>query len=246
MSGAVGQEVVARAEVRARPILFSGEMVRAIRNGQKTQTRRTRGLEQANADPNRWAMFAGVLPGGQVVDLGGGVVGITAHGSADTGRMRCPYGRVGDQLWVRETWRPRPEGLEHAYLDYAAGGCNDDPALLSHIRLAKKGSKSPSWQKWEAKTVRVGLLSAGPPPWVPSIHMPRWASRITLEITDIRLERLQAITEADAIAEGIQNDQPVQAFMELWDRLNAKRGYPSEDNPWVWVVGFKLIEDKTK
>lgn len=101
--------------------------------------------------------------------------------------------------------------------------------------------------------------------WRPSIHMPRWASRITLEITGVRVERLQDISEADAKAEGItvlplqnvddpsawwqsspgenQARTPIASFRNLWDSINAKRGYSWESNPWVWVIEFKHLEN---
>lgn len=79
--------------------------------------------------------------------------------------------------------------------------------------------------------------------WKPSIHMPRWASRITLEVTEVRVERLQGITEADSVAEGIKPLQggAVSDFRLLWDHLNASRGYGWDANPWVWVVSFRRV-----
>lgn len=98
-------------------------------------------------------------------------------------------------------------------------------------------------------------------PWCPSIHMPRWASRITLEITDVRVERLQDISDAEAIREGVDDwgsieeadstaarltekgkGLPLLQFRILWDDLNAKRGYGWDANPWVWVIGFRRVE----
>ena len=131
-------------------------------------------------------------------------------------RKRCPYGQVGDRLWVRESFGYLIDGG----IAYRAN-CD-------------------SWHLKHGLTI----------PWKPSIHMFRKDSRITLEITGVRVERLQEITEEDAQSEGIKqlhfttgmkvNCMP--QFIELWDSLNAKRGYGWEVNPWVWVIGFKVIK----
>ncbi len=132
----------------------------------------------------------------------------------------CPYGQIGDRLWVRETWAINPDD----------GG-------------AVYRATDPDWEVCEGWA------------WRPSIHMPRWASRITLEITDARVERLQRITEEDAIAEGC--DHKVQYvngtefvgepcckhdYANLWNGLYAASGYGWTVNPWVWVVAFKRVE----
>ena len=127
----------------------------------------------------------------------------------------CPYGSPGDWLWVRETWMQTPGGPAYK----ADGG--------DHYGAG-------------------GRLT-----WKPSIHMSRSASRITLEIVKVRVERLQEITENDAVAEGapalVEEDSSVTCgrhktvFVKLWDKLNAKRGYGWDNNPWVWVIEFKRI-----
>ena len=145
-------------------------------------------------------------------------------------RPRLPYGIPGDRLWVRETWAE--------YVDVESGVHDDE-------RFCYRA------------TDKMML----PVKWRPSIHMPRWASRITLEVTGVRVERLQEISEADARVEGVGRDTnpcdhvrqscadigclgPTHraSFCELWDTLNAKRGYSWESNPWVWVVEFKLVK----
>ena len=119
---------------------------------------------------------------------------------------RCPYGQVGDRLWVREAWAVHPET---GSLLYRA----DDDAL-ENIR------------------------------WKPSIHLPRKHSRILLEMTSIRVERLQTISWEDALAEGTDNDpattNAVGSFAKYWDYINGAEAW--DMNPWVWVVGFKKVE----
>jgi hypothetical protein len=135
---------------------------------------------------------------------------------------RCPYGVPGDRLWVRETYRFR----------YADAG---------------PGSKEDSVQY---RADRGCLVE---PCWHPSIFMPRWASRITLEVTGVRVERVQDITRTDIRAEGVtipahmSNEDSykaayLKAWRDLWDSINAKRGYGWDVNPWVWVVEFRRLQ----
>lgn len=147
--------------------------------------------------------------------------------------ITCPYGVPGDRLWVREAWRcctVEPE------IDYRADG--DDS------RYPLDGS-SEWWAHWRTR-------SAGGR-WQPSIYMPRWASRLTLEVTDVRVERVQAISPSDACAEGVFGEgryatapplpYPVATFASLWDSINGERvGCSWADDPWVWVVGFRRLE----
>lgn len=122
----------------------------------------------------------------------------------------CPYGQVGDKLWVRESF------------------------LIKHDYKTPKGFPYYKTNFCDDKITK----------WKPSIFMPRWASRITLEITGIRVERLQEISEQDAKDEGIcfYDDNAVDVFRELWDSINAKRGYSWESNPFVWVIEFKWMK----
>ena len=137
----------------------------------------------------------------------------------------CPYGRPGDRLWVRETWCRKWDD-ERGFLDecwYRAS----NPDVVSVDAMEKS-------------------------PWKPSIHMPRWASRILLEITGVRVERLQDINEMDAAAEGVAtwapgalspdslNADPSDQFRWLWTSINGPDSWGA--NPWVWVVDFKLVQ----
>ena len=131
---------------------------------------------------------------------------------------KCPYGQPGDQLWVRETW------LSYRHLHKNGR----DEALLIYRADGEDLPKQARGTKWR-----------------PSIFMPRWASRITLEITAVRVERVQDIGDEDAEAEGLSwcnAASPRDKFQCLWNSLNAKRGYGWEANPWVWVIAFKRVK----
>lgn len=195
-----------------RPIIFSAESVRAILAGRKTQTRRV-------VKPQPYAIIDG-LP---YVDNPVQVVDEDARKnvwrfSDDAGRrlvkpVRCPY-EVGDRLWVRETWN-------HSHSAGELGG-----------------------REIYYKTDGDGYFGE----WISPIYMPRWASRLTLEIVSIWGERLQDITPDDAYREGIQpvitaaEPDCLAPYRELWDSLNAQRGYPWASNPWVWVIEFRKVE----
>lgn len=134
----------------------------------------------------------------------------------------CPYGQVGDALWVRETWQQITPSGRHGQWHTVDTPCDG----LPHRKLY-----------YAADAERDE-----PPKWRPSIFMPRWASRITLEITGIRVERLQAITDADIAAEGFGTGGTARiTFAETWEKLNGKK-FPWASDPWVWRIEFKRIE----
>jgi hypothetical protein len=138
---------------------------------------------------------------------------------AFTMTSECPYGAPGDQLWVRETWWWDETKEDLSIVQYRASG------------------EMPKYMRGDGEK------------WRPPIHMPRWASRITLEIVSVRVERVQEITELDAGWEGfpscsVTSDWTEKArpwFRTLWDSINAKRGFGWEKNPFVWVLEFKRI-----
>lgn len=156
---------------------------------------------------------------------------------------RCPYGVHGDRLWVRETWC-----LAHPdYHDEAEGR-----------RLGRPIRPDGWWCHYAAtdNDVESGDKE-GASPWKPSIHMPRWASRITLEVVQVRVQRLQDISEEDARAEGVEARIPravvtpsgavtndglsaSEAYAALWDSINGDRA-PWSSNPWVWAISFRRI-----
>ena len=220
------------------PIIFNGEMVRAVLDGRKTQTRRV-----INPQPALRDIKYGAGTYGSVTYLNGKPGNLWWHYGdrcewRDEAVMRqsmastySRYGVPGDRLWVRETWGigTRPDPFEGWYdgLEYRADEAYlDDVDLLPCYRTDFPEDFDDD--KWRGQ-------------WRPSVHMPRWASRITLEVTDVHVERVQDISTKDVRAEGIQSDTYAgQAFMELWDSIYAKRGYGWDVNPWVWVIEFKL------
>lgn len=225
--------------MKERPILFSAPMVRSILAGTKTQTRRVvkiDGLDFGGCngdsldDPSCWGLE----------DEDGRWWGL-AEGVAVDKVFRSPYGQPGDRLWVREATHRRPmlnlltgEPLapEHDGGAYTA----DDEDVLN-----PDGFDIAWWYSRRA---------------CPSIHMPRWASRITLDITGVRVERLQDISEADALAEGIvqlhdggyglpagehyHSADPRQSYLSLWEAINGPGSV--EANPWVWAVEFPRFQ----
>lgn len=230
--------------ISEKPLLMSGPMVRPTLVDAKILTRRTRGLDQFNESPDAWKV---IRPMNRVEPLlAGGTTefpGVTARswlalknpdGITDDGYqpITCPYGAVGDRLWVRET---------ALYLRPIAGDDSiGDVMYADHDDYDICYPPKPNGKKGRRQTITSIDLG-----WrvSPSIFMPRWASRLTLEITSLRVERLQEISGDDAQAEGI-NMPPsfaVAAFRELWNSLNAKRGFGWDVNPWVWVIGFKRV-----
>jgi len=209
--------------MKERPILFSGAMVRALLNGSKTQTRRV-----VRPQPPAQAVDAGVIISNSASngewswlddpDLEwAGVVGEM---------FRCPYGVPGDRLWVRESFSIRDYDLSRLE--------NLDPMAWY---WAEGNPTAGNWTKPR-----------------PSIHMPRWASRLTLEIVNVGVERLTRIRASDCYDEGIRRPAPgaignekvgfenaQRAYRELWDDLNAARGFAWDTNPWVWVLTFRTV-----
>ncbi|WP_353802407.1 hypothetical protein AB8Z62_07315 [Klebsiella pneumoniae subsp. pneumoniae] len=213
--------------MKERGMIFNGEMVRAILDGRKTQTRR----------PIKWKQT-------RFTEIGEREDGSKWPWSEDAEHAcdfwhPCPFGAVGDRIWVRETFAAlEPGSYEQAKPQ--EGHCQD-LRYAATDRLAKSDADIRGYK------------------WVPSIHMPRWASRILLEITDVRVERLNAISEEDATAEGVPPagsllpDYPGTfltpkgdfatakvAFQRLWESIYGEESWNA--NPWVWVISFERIE----
>lgn len=230
------------AAVHESPILFKGHLVRAIIAGTKTQTRRTRGLEVVNESPDDWQFDRWQrYPDGSVR----AVFDHIPTGEPNAIGLRCPYGVPGDRLWVKENY-----AFGRGYDGVPPRDVAPDP--YQRIAYAAEGP-FPDW---------AGKLR-------PSIFMPRWASRLTLENTDVRAERIQDVTEEDVIAEGFdvprcpkcgytrwdcrfhmdhhlcgepEPPSAIPTFCEGWDEINGRRGYGWDANLWCWCNTFRRIE----
>ncbi|QLR05969.1 hypothetical protein [Providencia rettgeri] len=217
--------------MKERGIIFNSEMVRAILDGRKTQTRRVMKSQpepSKTKDGDYWfpcnktqsmVHVSDFIPGNsKVVDM---------H---EFYSVCCPFGGIGDRLWVRETFQ--------------AGLCTE--STFAYKATHKPSDLEEGWDE---------IIK-----WRPSIHMPRFASRITLEITDVRVERLNNISPRDVVSEGLiqlpasgryvrfegaqyfglaYRDHK-EAFADLWDEV-SKPDWSFESNPWVWVIEFKRV-----
>ncbi|WP_411193732.1 hypothetical protein ACHQIS_20025 [Raoultella ornithinolytica] len=221
-------------------MIFNGEMVRAILDGRKTQTRR----------PIKWKQT-------QFTEIGEREDGSKWPWSEDAEHAcdfwhPCPFGAVGDRIWVREAYR-FPASLD----DVSPTGVGEMAVATGYRKpwaptfYEFTGTFSDGWKGFETppKVSDAGKLR-------PSIHMPRWASRILLEITDVRVERLNAISQEDAQAEGLEltgwrptySDPdsggevmtPYDNFAELWSSIYGEGSWKAD--PWVWVIEFKRVE----
>lgn len=203
--------------MKERGMIFNGEMVRAILDGRKTQTRRIIKVQPKPCNHTNWPDYS---PESQWKSYPNGwCCAVCANGTTIDHRhhakgIACPFGAVGDRIWVRETFCAIPDP--------------DEPAGCSALLYAADGN--------------------GPyGKWTPSIHMPRWASRLTLEITGVRVERLARISDDDAGKEGYPaNPEPYGGgmdkwlwFRQLWDSIYPEQSF--KHNPWVWVIEFNVV-----
>ncbi len=245
-----------------KPILFRAPMVRAILDGSKTQTRR---VVKFNSKYHRtFPEFRGGQGEYSHAEAWGWECGESGDHIYMTPQKTepyvCPY-HIGDELWVRETFcledtweyhgdHQLPENVPVQYLNDG----DMEWCLIPHYRATEPDAliMHPKWDDADQKTQKTI--------WKPSIFMPRWASRIQLKITDIRVERLQDISEEDASEEGspfdVSDHKEIISnrvwFKQLWMSINKGTkmvdGYPVytnsswNDNPWVWVVEFERVE----
>ncbi|MEC5321553.1 morphogenetic protein [Brenneria populi subsp. brevivirga] len=205
--------------MKERPIIFNAEMVRAILDGRKTQTRRV-----IKTDHER----------GMVNPVVRGRNGEVSSVSCRLAPMLCPHGQPGDRLWVRESFQG-PLVSEELFEEYRA--YPEKFETPEYCEYAADGGARPEYYDLD-DNVHYG--------WRPSIHMPRWASRITLEITDVRVERLNDISDSDALAEGVSTAQMhsgesiSDVFGRLWKSIYGSENWDA--NPWVWVIEFRRME----
>lgn len=219
--------------MKERGMIFNADMVRAILDGRKTQTRR----------PIKWKQT-------RFTEIGEREDGSKWPWSEDAEHAcdfwhPCPFGAVGDRIWVRETF----QGPLFDY-DLMDNYCKDPTPFEKPEFCVYKADGVPAPEFYDADDELHCC-------WRPSIHMPRWASRILLEITGVRVERLNSIRDVDAMREGIQNlttcshsdfgipgvvnaQHPVRAFQLLWESIYGADSWRS--NPWVWVIEFKRVE----
>ena len=226
---------------KEHPILLSGPLVRAILDGRKTQTRRL--IRSRQPKPGfawRKCLCGEIDP-------------------TDRPCLTCsvrygleePKYKVGDRLWVRESWMP---GYDHRSVDQG-----DDKSICEVIYRGAGDTNVSEFrpapddiaEEWSRNYSEDG---DDDPRWRPSIHMPRWASRLSLEVTEVRVQRIQEITEEDARAEGV-HEHPLGraaldargthkgAFLAVWEAINGARpGGSIAANPWAWAVSFKRVQ----
>lgn len=224
-------------------MIFNGEMVRAILDGRKTQTRRViASVGHDNCLPlqKRTKTKDGIYT--HVMDAP--IYGL------------CPFGKIGDRIWVRETWSDvNLDGAPAvAYrADDEVYDLMEDESLLDEDGAFNY--QDPRVCKCQFAAWHSDLISGIEGNWRPSIHMPRWASRLTLEITGVRVERLNSISQEDAQAEGMEltgwrptySDPdsggevwtPYDNFAQLWESIYGEESWKA--NPWVWVIEFKVV-----
>ncbi|TGZ35333.1 hypothetical protein EQ875_01614 [Photobacterium damselae subsp. damselae] len=203
--------------MKTTPMIFNTAMVKAILNGEKTVTRRPAKIEYERG-------FSGPVIRGK-----DGTVSVVNF--APIARL-CPFGNTGDLIYIRETFTSDPDADHDAWNDhelsyYEWAGCDLSPQFLPE----------------QLKTTDHCLYKASctiDMKWIPSIHMPRWASRLTLRITNVRIERIQDITPQQALLEGIKHQSmncPIAEFGQLWNSI-YNDWY---ENPYVWVIEFEVI-----
>lgn len=199
--------------MKSTPLLFKPEMIRACLDGRKRMTRRL-----VNPQPPRGARIASYSENGVPTEF----VLADRHGDPiDAPPIKCRYGLPGDEIWSRENFASGySEGCWGTI--YGADGV--------FIQGPRRHEKGPHYNAEDRPPMK----------WRPSIHQPRWASRFVRTLTQVRVERLQSITERDAELEGVtpntdERELATEAFVRLWDSINGDRA-PWASNPWVWVL----------
>lgn len=215
------------AECRERAIVFAPHEVRATLDGRKSQFRRS--VIARGWTPNEHTEVKLLRHERQ------GLQAFFRSGNEWLG-VPCPFGQPGDRLWVKETW--------------GAVWPGDSPVPLRECRIEYRADEPPGSNEWPGGwPAEDARGNPDAPKWRPSIHMPRWMSRLLLEVTEARVERLQDITEQDILAEGVTIDRVAKwtgtpwsdmptlhhAWRVLWDHINGERA-PYTSDPWVWAI----------
>jgi hypothetical protein len=220
--------------MKEKPILFSSEMVRAILDGRKNQTRRVIKVQPSEGDLSLMRVLDSTEKDRKDKLFWGDPKNHMRH---DRNYFTFPYGKVGDLLWVRESF------WQYGVYVYTGGRTATGQLEVEFSPIGKDVVFEEPETKPDGRFIK-GYHAR------PSIFMPRWASRIELRITEIRVERLQDISRGDAMAEGCPfpniagGENPISWFSSLWQSINGKESWNA--NPWVWVIEFeKLQGEKT-
>jgi hypothetical protein len=228
--------------VKERGIIFSAPMVRALLAGRKTMTRRMVKPQPPSVEAVRskagidFHLFTGHA-GRSDFRVAGPVWAVRELMDGREPEWRCPHGQPGDRLWVREGFQ---------YCDEMLDGYTRDAPVCVLFRADMKPYRFEPTARFipnqHADEWRIG-------PWKPSIYMPRWASRLTLEVTGVRVERLHEIAPTDVLAEGVghlygytDSEPPIDAvlrFRELWESIHGAGSWAK--NPWLWVISFRSL-----
>lgn len=253
--------------MKERPINLAAEEVRAILDGRKTQLRRVAKLPEA-------PMTVGYGAPTRVDRRGEEYPGLDVFAAwGEDWHVKSPFGAPGERLYVRETWRPTavsrywPAKRSVFYVEYREQLSSRGAVRGYQHRNEWRGLSDEEHDALTRRTFAAGGRNVSA--WRPSVHMPRWASRVTLEVTAVRVERLHGISEADAVAEGVipvygrdvaaamgsgvetwKNYHDEDAWVScaaisygtLWQAVHGARSW--RENPWVWVVEFKHITTK--
>ena len=213
-----------------RPILFQAEMIRAILADRKTATRRIVRICNDAITKKEWdagKRQRGIPSNAQNVRMLGYLKCDAPPGShAVSSRVESPYGLGGDLLWCRETFALAP-------------ACNDpDPEVETDWHVIYRADQDPRYERpWTDESGEATVK----PPWKPSIFMPRWASRLTLRVLDVSVQRLHEIDDDDARREGVADRA---AFEALWIEINGRKSWQAD--PFVWVVRFERIPQRAR
>ncbi len=225
-----------------KPILFSTPMVVAVDKDTKTQTRRTTGLK----DVSDWCIDV------RVKEVAGEYVIFRSDKYDAEQKIKCPYGQIGDILWVRETWRPTSCNEDgEIWIEYKAGGqemfydFEDENGTYYGEKMCDQLDKMGYSLIGNGEDARYDVPKGENPfPWKPSIHIPKAFCRTFLKIKDLRVERLHKITKYDVEREGVDLSSTPGAHFIMWQRLWVSiNGQESFDkNPWLWVIEFEKCE----